>query len=147
MLTEIRLRPAGSSDGKKIVELLHSEKLPTGDLSGDFSNFFVATKDDFLVGVIGLEKYGHYGLLRSLIVNPAYRNQNVAAKLILQLELAAEKMEINSLFLLTETAPQYFQRKGYTKISRSDVPELVQKCSEFSQVCPATAIVMKKDLA
>jgi amino-acid N-acetyltransferase len=46
--------------------------------------------------------------------------------------------------LLTETAPGYFETKGYQQITRADVPEEVQQSSEFSHVCPQSAIVMKK---
>ena len=50
------------------------------------------------------------------------------------------------MYMFTETAPQYFERKGYEKISRDSVPKSIHASSEFSSVCPVSAIVMKKSL-
>jgi len=130
-----------------IITLLSSEKLPAGDLPATLENFLMAVQDDELIGVIGLEIYGNYSLLRSLVVKPAFRNQNIAGKLIAQIETLAVSKGLKAIFLLTETATDYFARKGYEKISRNDVPEEVQQSSEFSHVCPQSAIVMKKDIS
>lgn len=130
-----------------IITLLSSEKLPAGDLPATLENFLMAVQDDELIGVIGLEIYSNYGLLRSLVVKPAFRNQNIAGKLIAQIETLAGSKDLKTIFLLTETATDYFARKGYEKISRNDVPEEVQQSSEFSHVCPQSAIVMKKDIS
>jgi len=129
-----------------IVTLLSSEKLPASDLPESLDNFLVMLADKELVGVIGLEEYGSYGLLRSLAVHPNSRNQNIAGKLVAQLEKLALAKDLKSIFLLTETAQDYFSRKGYQAINRAEMPSEVQQSSEFSHVCPQSAIVMKKDL-
>jgi amino-acid N-acetyltransferase len=129
-----------------IVTLLSSEKLPASDLPQSLNNFLVVVENDKLIGVIGLETYDHYGLLRSLAVHPNSRNQNIAGKLVAQLEKLALAKGLKSIFLLTETAQDYFSRKGYQAISRAEMPAEVQKSSEFSHVCPQSAVAMKKDL-
>jgi len=129
-----------------IIALLSSEKLPTSDLPVSLENFLATIENDELVGVIGLERYGDYGLLRSLAVRSDYRNQNVAGKLVDEIEKLAESESLKAIFLLTETAPDYFSRKGYKIIARSEMPAEVQQSSEFSHVCPQSAIAMKKDL-
>lgn len=129
-----------------IVTLLSSEKLPVEDLPPILENFLAATEGNELTGVIGLEIYGDYGLLRSLAVKPAFRNQNIAGRLIAQIEIFAASRGLKVIFLLSETAPDYFARKGYQKITRSEVPAEVQRSTEFSHVCPHSAIVMKKDI-
>ena len=129
-----------------IIALLSSEKLPTSDLTGTLKNFLSVIENDELVGVVGLETYGSYGLLRSLAVQPGSRNQNIAGKLMAQIEKLATAEGLNSIFLLTETAPDYFSRKGYKVIARNEVPIEVQQSSEFSHMCPQSAIAMKKDL-
>jgi amino-acid N-acetyltransferase len=130
-----------------IVSLLLSEKLPADDLPATLEDFLVAVQDDELVGTIGLEIYGNYGLLRSLAVKPTFRSQNIAGKLIGQIETLATSKGLKAIFLLTETAPDYFACKSYEKITRSEVPAEVQQSSEFSHVCPQSAIVMKKDIS
>ncbi|TFF37738.1 arsenic resistance N-acetyltransferase ArsN2 [Mucilaginibacter psychrotolerans] len=130
----------------KIVELLAAEKLPVADLPETLDNFIVAIQDGSLVGVGGVEVYGNNGLLRSLAVHPEHRGAGIAGKLLAQLDSMSKKNGLLALYLLTETAPTYFEQKSYTRITRVEVPAEVQRSSEFSHVCPVSAIVMKKEL-
>jgi amino-acid N-acetyltransferase len=131
---------------ENIVDLLISEKLPVTDLPESLENFWIALQNDMVIGVIGLEIYGQYGLLRSLAVLPPYRSKGVAGELLNNLESIAASQALKHIYLLTETAPDYFTTKGYKQLSREDVPAEVQQSSEFSYVCPQSAIVMKKSL-
>jgi amino-acid N-acetyltransferase len=130
-----------------IVAILFAEKLPVDDLPESLDNFLVAIENGKLIGVIGLEQYGAYGLLRSLAVLPEYRNKGIAGKLIEHLQSMAELSGLQALYLLTETAPDYFKNKGFTQISREQVPTEIQGSSEFRHVCPVSAIVMKKSIS
>lgn len=130
----------------KIVELLVAEKLPVADLPDTLDNFIVAIQDGDVVGVGGVEVYGNYGLLRSLAVHPEHRSTGIASKLLARLDSLSKKNGLSALYLLTETAAAYFERKKYIKITREDVPAEVQVSSEFSHVCPLSAIVMIKKL-
>jgi len=56
-------------------------------------------------------------------------------------------MMIADLFLLTETAPEYFKNKGFAQAGRKLVATEVQDSSECSHVCPWSAIVMKKSIS
>lgn len=127
-----------------IIELLTAEKLPTIDLPEVLENFLVAKENSVLIGVAGLEIYGNYGLLRSLAVSHNYRNKGIAGKLLQQIEIMAAEKSITQIYLLTETASEYFEQKDYQKIDRTTVPVEIMKSSEFSHVCPVSAIVMKK---
>lgn len=146
MTNNIEVQPAGISESSDIKSLLQDAKLPVEDLPETLDNFFIATGNNTIVGAIGLEQYGSCGLLRSLIVAPPYRNLSVAASLIAALEQKAVNLDIDWLYLLTETAPLYFEKKGFQKIARDEVPLAVQQSSEFSHVCPSSAIAMKKQL-
>jgi len=131
---------------ESIVALLIAEKLPADDLPVTLENFLVATQNDEVIGVVGLELYGGYSLLRSLAVRPDWRSKGVAGKLLREAEILALSKSSKAIYLLTETAPDYFDRKNYIKITRNDVPAEVQQSSEFSHVCPQSAIVMMKTL-
>lgn len=130
----------------QVTALLAAEKLPVADLPHTLDNFVVAIEDAAVIGVAGLEIYGNYGLLRSLAVSADYRGNGIAAKLLGQIEALAALKALKEIYLLTETAPGYFEGKGYGKITRADVPTEVQGSSEFSHVCPQSAIVMKKSI-
>ncbi|MBD1395034.1 arsenic resistance N-acetyltransferase ArsN2 [Mucilaginibacter glaciei] len=131
---------------EKVIELLAAEKLPVADLPEKLDNFIVAIQDGIVVGVGGVEVYGNNGLLRSLAVHREYRGAGIAGKLLARLDNMSKKNSLTALYLLTETAPAYFERKKYSKITREEVPVEVQQSSEFSHVCPVSAIVMKKEL-
>jgi amino-acid N-acetyltransferase len=144
MLRQIEIKEGNNGYRQSIVALLQSEKLPADDLPGALDSFFVALDNNHVVGAIGLEKYNNCGLLRSLVVNKDYRNEKIAGKLVGQLEEKAKTLGIDCIYLLTETAPDYFAKKGYERISRDEVPAPLKESSEFSHVCPQTAIVMQK---
>ncbi len=146
MTNQIKVQPVRPADRSKIIELLNTANLPVGDLPASLENFFVAIDNDNIIGAIGLEVYGKYGLLRSLIVHPDHRKQSVAGKLIHELENNACDAGLEAIYLLTETAPAYFEKKGFMRVLREDVPAAVQRSSEFSHVCPSSAIVMKKSI-
>ncbi|HEY9196515.1 MAG TPA: arsenic resistance N-acetyltransferase ArsN2 [Mucilaginibacter sp.] len=131
---------------KQIIALLESANLPVADLPENPDNFFVAIKNDEVIGVIGMEIHGGYGLLRSLAVSAAYRGLGIAGELITRIEALGRLKGLTGLYLLTETAPDYFSKKGFVQTDRALVPPEVQQSSEFSHVCPVSAIVMNKSL-
>lgn len=131
---------------QSITHLLQTEGLPTDDLPASLDTFYVALEDSEIVGAIGFERYDDCGLLRSMVVGKEFRNRQIAARLVQQVEDGAKEAGLCCLYLLTETAPQYFAKKGYETISRAAVPAPLQASSEFSHICPSSAIVMKKQL-
>jgi amino-acid N-acetyltransferase len=131
---------------EEVIGLLAAEKLPVADLRETLNNFIVAIQDGCVVGVAGVEVYSNYGLLRSLAVHPEYRSTGIAGKLLARLDKMSKKSGLLALYLLTETAPVYFELKKYIRITREDVPAEVRRSSEFFHVCPVSAIVMKKEL-
>jgi amino-acid N-acetyltransferase len=139
---------AASADQKlAIIDLLQASNLPVQDLPATLENFLVATLDGVVVGVAGLELYGRYGLLRSVAVENLYRNKNIAAALLSAMEETATQKGLNALYLLTETAMAYFEKKGYIAVGREHVPGVLKSSSEFSHVCPVSAVVMQKQLS
>ena len=131
---------------KAFRSLLQSSKLPVDDL--DFSNhlligFYDGTEP---VATGGLEIYGDYALLRSLSVKLGIRGQSLGSSITDHLIAEATKRKIKAIYLLTETAHVFFLKKGFKDISRNDVPDEVKASSEFSTVCPTTAICMYFDL-
>jgi amino-acid N-acetyltransferase len=129
-----------------VIKLLSAQNLPVEDLPAGLNNFIVAIEDDRVIGVAGLELYGSYGLLRSVAVDPQQRSKGIAAGLLTRIEEIAIGLNLEGIYLLTETAADYFNKKGYEHIARMDIPEEVKASSEFSHVCPQSAIAMKKSI-
>lgn len=145
-MPEIKIRPANRNDFDAIAKLLSAEKLPVDDIDRSLTNFFAAVDGNKIVGAIGLEVHGEYGLLRSMIVNSVYRNKGIAGKLVQRLFEQAQSLSLREIYLLTETAEKYFINKDFKPVSRDNVPEAIKQSQEFSHVCPSTAVVMKKEI-
>jgi len=118
-----------------IVAMLEAEKLPVSDLPADLDNFLVALENNEVIGVAGLETYRNYGLLRSLAVKPTFRSQGVAGKLLKEIESTAVNKGITAVYLLTETAADYFDVRT---IAESHVPISQRMCRNHrNSVMPA----------
>jgi len=140
------VRPTTEMDYTQVCSLLQSESLPTIDLERDLPHFFVKTINEEIVGSIGMEHYGESGLLRSMLVRPTFRNKGIASELVNHLSHYAKDRGVRKLFLITNTAEDYFQRMGFTKVLREKVEKEVLQSKEFNGLCPASSAIMMKEL-
>lgn len=147
MTETIALRAAVAADFQNICDLLEANRLPTIDLNPSLPNFFIAEQAGKVAGVMGMDRYGSFGLLRSAATASDYRNQGIAGALAEQVEQAARSQQLTSLYLITNTAEAWFARKGFTKIDRSEVPAVVLQSKEFNGLCPSSSAIMVKPLA
>jgi amino-acid N-acetyltransferase len=132
----------------EVVTLLAASLLPHDDLTeAHLADFLGVYAGDRLVGVVGLERRGADGLLRSLAVAPPHRGRGLAAQLVEALEARARAHGVRDLYLLTTTAEAFFARRGYERADRAAVPEALRQTPEFASICPSTAVCMKKQLA
>lgn len=137
---------------RKVKALLTQCNLPVADLPNDGSNtasditFLAGGDDETLCGVIGLEFHSADALLRSLAVSEQCRELGYGKELVLAAESLARSRQVKSIYLLTETAESFFKKLGYQVIARSEVSSRIKNTQEFSTLCPAQAIVMRKDL-
>lgn len=138
------IKKAIRSDLSEINALLASESLPQVE-SGDPFDFYckVVGDENQIVGAIGMEIYGPYGLLRSLVVGTDFRNEGLAENLVASVIDFARKSNVKEIYLLTNTAEKYFAKKGFKCTKRDMVPIDIKKSKEFSSLCPASSIVMK----
>jgi amino-acid N-acetyltransferase len=60
------------------------------------------------------------------------------------LEAQAIQRDIESIYLLTETAKPFFASRSYAVIARSVAPEAIAASEEFSNLCPQTATFMRR---
>lgn len=131
----------------EVKMLLASVQLPTIDITPEhMDHFFGAWASSSLEGVVGVELHGSVALLRSLAVATSKRGSGLGSELLAQAELYATGNGVRSMFLLTTTTESYFKRRGYSPLSREAVPEPIQKTAEFSNICPASSILMVKHM-
>lgn len=139
----MNIAAAQETDLPAIQQILHDARLPAQDLTREhLPRFLIARDGAAIAAVIGLEPYGRHGLLRSLAVQPAYRARGLGSHMVAQLEEQALREGIVSLYLLTTTAERFFTHLGYSRQERDSVPAEIQASSEFSELCPDSAVVM-----
>jgi amino-acid N-acetyltransferase len=122
--------------------LLKASNLPADDLNYQKDLLVGYYEGDTLVGTGGLEIHGAYALLRSLSVKLGIRGKAVGTTITAYLLDEAKKKRLKAIYLLTETARDFFQKKGFTTVPREQVPDEVKASSEFAHVCPTSAVVM-----
>lgn len=143
----MKMRGATNRDFDTVETLLSKSDLPLDGVKENFSDFVVAEDRGEIAGAIGLEKYGSVALLRSAVVSPRHRGTGVGRKLVERLLERAERDGIEELFLLTTTAEEYFPRFGFSRTTRSAVPDALKASAEFQGACPDSAVVMKRRVA
>lgn len=146
MPEDLTLRPAGPDDRAFVERLLAGNELPVSDLSGSLDPLYVCETDDGRVGVCGLERHGEFGLLRSVAVAESAQGNGHGTDACERLLDRARAADLTAVYLLTTTAEDFFARLGFEAVDRDDVPGPVRATSEFADLCPASAVVMKRDL-
>jgi len=111
------------------------------------NGFAVAVDAGLLIGCVGLEPLTDGVLLRSLAVEPGHRGRGIAARLCDEAEDATRSLGARELYLLTTSAADYFAARGFQRIERAALPASIQATAQFKELCPVTAVAMKKSLA
>lgn len=142
----IVLRPVDEATLPALETLLAANGLPTRDVDSKPECFSLAYADDELVGAGGVEAYGPEGLLRSIVVEKSVRGNGYGAAICARLERMARADGVETLYLLTTTAADFFADRGYVEIDRSAVPGSIRETTEFTALCPATAVCTKRSL-
>jgi amino-acid N-acetyltransferase len=140
----MRIRNATNADLSVVENLLAANDLPIDGVRENFSSFVVAEDRGAIRGAIGIEKFGSVALLRSAVVSPENRGRGIGSRLVERLLKRADEEGIEDLYLLTTTAEKYFPRFGFTRTTRTAVPDAVKASAEFQGACPDTAIVMTR---
>jgi amino-acid N-acetyltransferase len=144
--TTLALEPADEEDLAYVESLLEANGLPTSDVRSKPGCFYVAHDGDERVGVGGVETHGSVGLLRSVAVERSVRGEGLGTALCERLETVARDSGIETLYLLTTTASGFFAGLGYAEVDRSQAPEGIRGMTEFADLCPDSAVCMRKRL-
>ncbi len=142
----MNIEPVSSIE--EVTSLLAENALPIADISASSPVQFFGIRDGgALVAVVGLELYPPFGLLRSLAIRSAFRKRGLARELVSFAESCSAAQGVESLFLLTTTADQFFLGLGYSLASRDKAPSAIQATSQFSGLCPASSAFLSKRVA
>ena len=137
---------ADSSELEAVRGLLRAADLPVDGLLEVPTSLFVARDGSRVVGAVALERHGEDGLLRSLVVDPSRRGDGIGSRLAGAAEEEASRQGMAGVYLLTETAREFFAGRGYDTVARDGAPEPVMASIEWTVACGETAVPMRKRL-
>ena len=143
----MRIERAEPADLAAVEELLSAAGLPLEGTRQAFETGVVARDGEAVVGAAGVERYGAVGLLRSVVVAADRRGVGLGLELVTAAEGLARREGIRELYLLTETAVDWFPRLGYAAIPRHEAAAVVGQSIEFTTACAETAVAMRRTLA
>ncbi|NKB76084.1 MAG: GNAT family N-acetyltransferase [Gammaproteobacteria bacterium] len=141
-----------------VGRLLKREGLPVSDFHQvDWLALLVWTDGDNILGAGGIQRCGDSILLRSIVTDRDYQGHGIASKLIGRLHTIAQDNHYEEIYLLTTDAENYFKGEllgsksskntlDYQSIEREYAPLSIVHSSQFSELCPASAVLMKKQL-
>ena len=143
----VTISAAHKADIPAILALLERSELPQEGFADHVASSLTARVGDQVVGSAALELYDHAALLRSVAVDAALRGQGLGQRLThAALDLARQR-GVRTVYLLTETAGDFFPRFGFRPIARSAVDATLQQSVEFTSACPVSAQVLVLSLA
>ncbi len=133
---------ASPTDLVAILALLERCGLPQAGLEEVLSTTVVAREAGRVVGCSALEVYGTTALLRSVAVDPLRRSHGLGSRLVHAALSMAQQLGIQEVYLLTETAADYFPRFGFHRIERAAASPAIHRSVEWTSACPASAQAM-----
>lgn len=143
----MRVERAAASDVPAVEALLAAAGLPLDGAAEALRLGVVGRDDGAVVAAAALERYGSAGLLRSVVVQPERRGAGAGREIVAAAEALARREGIRDLYLLTETAIDWFPRLGYEIVDRAVAAAAVGESIEFTTVCRDTGVPMHRSLA
>lgn len=131
------------SDLSTINSLLNHYNLITQDIDLNKQYFLGFKQHQHCIAIGALEYYRPYALIRSVAVSPKEQHKGYAKHICQTLFHHALSEKIIELYLLTETAEEFFSKQGFESIDRNTAPQIIKSTSQFSTLCPDDASVMK----
>lgn len=119
--------------------LLTAAGLPLEGLDDHKERLWVWEDGGAVVGAIGFEAYGHRGLLRSLVVDPAHRGTGLGGALLHAGLGEMRKAGLRDAYGLTTTIPDWLARLGWTEVAKDALPADLHGSMELRGACPDTA--------
>lgn len=142
----MRIERAAPADVPAVEALLTVAGLPLEGAADALALGVVGRDGDAVVAAAAIERYGEAGLLRSVVVAPGRRGTGLGREIVGAAEALARDEGIGDLYLLTETAFDWFPRLGYEVVDRAVAAAVVGESIEFTTVCRDTGVPMRRAL-
>lgn len=145
---EVSIKPIAKSELEGLRLVLLAEGLPVENILDAPVDFFSAQAENgAAVAWGGLEIYGNQAILRSVVVNSVLRGTGAGRKLVRELIDEARIRGLKRLWLLTNSAENFFGKMGFSHAIRSEAPIEIQNSEEFLWSHNETAHCMSKKIS
>jgi N-acetylglutamate synthase-like GNAT family acetyltransferase len=132
------LRPRQPEDLPAVARLLEAADLPVSGL--ERTEGWVIEENQALLGHVAVERTPDVLVIRSLVVAPEARGQNLGRRL---LDLAEAQGGDRLRVLRTQTIGPWAERRGYRRVALDQMPASVRGTTEFEGTlcacCPVYA--------
>jgi amino-acid N-acetyltransferase len=142
----VTIEPARPDDLPAIESLLERGHLTRAGVRDHLATAVVAREGNRIAGCAAVELYGEAALLRSVAVDHAFRGLGLGIRLTEAALTTARARGVHAVYLLTETATDFFPRFGFRPIPRTAVSPAVRRSVEFTTACPESAQAMMAEL-
>lgn len=133
------------TERQEVMDLLQQQKLPVSDIKED-TLLYTLAEGDQVIGTAGMDIFESCALLRSVSILGNTRGKGYGKILTGKVEQLAKENGISSMYLITHTAKDFFERQGYWVIDRTTAPDAIKQTDQFTGLCPSSAVVMKKSI-
>jgi|CXWL01.1.fsa_nt_gi N-acetylglutamate synthase-like GNAT family acetyltransferase len=116
----IDLRRATIADVPRMVELIAGANLPPLFVVEHIDGFVVAERGEAVVGCGGIELFGRCAVIRSVVVDEAWRGTGLGKRLYDALMAIAVPGSISDVYLFTADARDFWQHLGFREITFED---------------------------
>jgi amino-acid N-acetyltransferase len=130
-------------DLEEVLTLLKLVDLPVEGVKEHFNNFFVVKKEKTVVGCVGMEIYENVALLRSVALHPSVQGEGIGRQMVKKMEAFSVEKRVQTIYLLTDTAENFFLKLGYKIIPRADTDQRIKQSIEFKMLCPSSPVLVK----
>jgi amino-acid N-acetyltransferase len=140
---------ARNGDLARIESMLSQAGLPTAGVAVIIEDFSVVRDAQGHVVAAGVIEWHTEegrepdGLIRSVVVDPAFRGKGIGTRLIDHLTASTDR----NLYLLTESATDFFRGLGFESIDRSTAPPALRASEEFRCLCGESAAFMRRSVS
>jgi N-acetylglutamate synthase-like GNAT family acetyltransferase len=141
-LGSFSLRQAAPADWPAVARLLSSHGLPLAGAEANLPTTVLAVVGGEVVGCAAAEVHGAAVLLRSVAVAPGLHERGIGRALVGTVLDEARRRGLDTVHLLTTTAPDWFARFGFGHEPIGRAPASLSASAEFQGACPASADFM-----
>jgi glycerol 3-phosphatase-2 len=144
-----RFRRAGLEDAGPIRSLLEESGLQDDGVEERIEGTIVSsgiTGSGKIDATACLQREDGFGILRSIAVRKPLQGKGLGMLAVAAAMAPARAGGIRNVSLFTETAAGFFERLGFRRVDRGELPEPVRRSAHAAEECPATAAALVRDL-